>query len=131
MNKRLTPTIVICGVAALITAGGLARPPGVAPLDATPAPSSSSSDQVAPTGTPVIEIADFSFRGSLAVSVGQSIDVLNADAVPHTLTSSDGSFDTGILDGGQQSGLVAPVTPGSYAFICEVHPTMTGTLEVS
>lgn len=35
------------------------------------------------------------------VKVGQKVKVLNEDAVEHTLTADDGSFDTGLLGKGE------------------------------
>ena len=37
---------------------------------------------------------------------------------------------TGVIGGGESGSLVAPTAPGSYAFFCALHPSMTGTLTV-
>ena len=42
----------------------------------------------------------------------------------------DGLFDTGNIDPGGSATFVVPSEPGSFAFFCAVHPSMTGTLTV-
>jgi plastocyanin len=56
--------------------------------------------------------------------------VANLDAAQHTLTADDGSFNTEGIDGGAITSMTAPDAPGTYAFVCRIHPSMTGTLTV-
>lgn len=67
----------------------------------------------------------------VTVAPGAAIVLDNTGAATHTATADDGSFELGPTDGGTTSAAgKAPVTPGSYAFHCEIHPQMTATLTV-
>ena len=78
-----------------------------------------------------ITISNFSFSpSSFTAKVGQKVTVINRDSTQHSLTSDNGSFDTGLLSQGQAGSFTAPATPGTYTFHCSIHTTMTGTLIV-
>jgi plastocyanin len=65
--------------------------------------------------------------GTITIDAGGSVTWVNLDDDPHTATGAD--FDTGIL----QPGDLATVTfnePGRFPYSCELHPVMTGTVEV-
>ena len=79
-----------------------------------------------------IVISGFAYSGSLTVKAGQEVTVTNEDPTQHTLTDQrTGLFSTGTIEpsGGTRS-FTAPTEPGSYPFVCRVHPTMLGTLTV-
>jgi plastocyanin len=75
---------------------------------------------------------------SLRVEAGATIDVADVGGKPHSLTSDDGSFDTGRIEPGAEDGTFAGSTasfrvdePGIYEFFCQIHPdAMRGRLEV-
>ena len=72
------------------------------------------------------------FANDLTVAPGGEFTFDNQDTTVHTLTADDGSFDSGEVQGSNQSDpIVAPDTAGSYTFHCEIHSAMTGTLTVS
>lgn len=78
-----------------------------------------------------VVIKNFAFGPvSLVVTPGAKITVVNQDRAPHTLTARDKSFDTGTIAGGQRGEFTAPSSPGTYPYICTVHPYMAGTLIV-
>jgi plastocyanin len=88
-----------------------------------------------PTGQTVttadITISNFSFSpSSFTAKAGQKVSVTNSDSAQHSLTSDDGSFDTGLMSTGQSGSFTAPAQPGTYKFHCQIHTTMTGTLTV-
>ena len=66
---------------------------------------------------------------------GLTVNVVNGDSFAHSVSADDKtSFTSGILDGEASGSFVAPTTPGTYTYFCEVHPTddrMHGTLIVS
>jgi plastocyanin len=75
-----------------------------------------------------IEMRDFAFSpGSVEIRVGDSVTWTNRDSVEHNAT--DGSFDTGLLGQGESASIRFDA-PGTYAFLCEPHPSMTGTVVV-
>jgi plastocyanin len=66
---------------------------------------------------------------SLSVNVGDRIQWLNDDIVPHTATAADKSFDSGDIAAGQSWTYVAHKT-GTFDYACRYHPMMTGRLVV-
>ena len=65
-----------------------------------------------------------------SVTAGATVTVTNDDGTVHTLTADDGKFDTGDLDGGA-SGTITIDEPGTYAYFCDIHNYMTGTIEAT
>ncbi len=133
--KTITPTLAICLAAGLATGIALARPGStvVASAPATTAPAASTSSTASASGAaPVpsepIEIVDFAYNDTV-VAPGSVVEVRNIDGVAHTVTAA-GLFDTGIIDGSSAATFVAPDAPGTYDFICTIHPSMEGTLIV-
>jgi plastocyanin len=65
------------------------------------------------------------------------IDALPGDTVlwsngserTHTVTANDGSFDSGDLPGGATFSITTGA-PGAYPFHCQIHPDMTGEIDV-
>ncbi|HEU4920993.1 MAG TPA: cupredoxin family copper-binding protein [Candidatus Limnocylindrales bacterium] len=77
-----------------------------------------------------VTIADFAFSPpAVTITVGDTVTWTNSDAVVHTATATDGSWDTGDLAQGQ-SGAITFSTAGTFAYLCTPHPTMTGTVVV-
>ena len=144
--SRVSAPLAVCLVGAAIAGLSLLRSPQ--PTAAPPAPAATPTTVAAdpaddPGGdvpaedTPAepvaarLDIAGFAFSGAETVAPGQAITIANADGTPHTVTSVDGAFDTGLIDGGGSGELTAPTAPGTYAYFCSLHPSMTGTLVVS
>lgn len=66
---------------------------------------------------------------TVVVAAGQPVKWTNHGALPHTVTSSDQSFDSGVMEPGAEFRMSFDV-PGSYPYICTLHPEMTGTVNV-
>jgi plastocyanin len=67
---------------------------------------------------------------TLTVAVGETVRWFNDDALPHTVSATDGSWDSGNLAPGQAFERRFD-TAGTYPYLCRYHPGMTGTIEVS
>jgi len=83
------------------------------------------------TGPADVAIAGFQFGpGTLKVTAGQKVTWTNADDTPHqvTLVGADGRRSDVMLKG--QSATMQFDAAGNIAYICGLHPTMKGTLEV-
>jgi plastocyanin len=77
-----------------------------------------------------VTIVDFSFSpGSVSVAVGDTVTWSNTGQAPHTATADDGSFDTGTVNpGGSASHRFTQ--PGTFSYVCTIHPNMHGTVRV-
>jgi plastocyanin len=81
-------------------------------------------------GADAVTIRDFSFTpADLTVSVGDTVTWTNDDDFAHTVTSRDGLFDSGDLAGGQTFQFTF-TEPGTYPYVCNIHPNMTATVTV-
>jgi plastocyanin len=120
------PTILLT---MLLTVLGLVVGCGAGATSSSGTGGSVSGSSVPASNTIVIK--DFAFiPASLTVAPATKITVINEDQAPHTVTARDKSFDTGTISGGQRGEFTAPTKPGTYPYICTVHPYMTGTLIV-
>jgi len=126
----MRPILLLATAAGSVLLAACGAPSDVAspanPSSGTPA--NSSSRPVLPVGEPYT-VSDYRFT-PLTVSPGQKVEVVDEDDEPHTLTATDGGFDTGSFDGTNPGSFTAPNEPGTYEFTCEIHPSMTGTLTV-
>jgi MYXO-CTERM domain-containing protein len=128
-------------------------PPAPAPAPAAPAPAAAPPDAPAPEpqvledDAPVkpekkerpvavasadtgVTIVDFEFApASVTVNVGDTVTWTNDGPTPHSATSTNGAFDTGIMDAGQ-SGSHTFNEAGTFSYICTPHPNMKGTVVV-
>lgn len=79
---------------------------------------------------PAVNIQNDSFvPATLTVTAGQSVTFTNADDDAHTVTATDGAFDSKGLDtSGTWHHTFAK--PGVYRYFCELHPFMKGTIVV-
>jgi plastocyanin len=77
-----------------------------------------------------VEIADNAYSPDpVRVQTGGKVIWQNMDSTPHTATADDGSFDTGPLEEGKLKSETFKQA-GTYAYHCEIHPSMHGTVEV-
>ena len=78
-----------------------------------------------------MRIAEFAFApGSLSAEAGQSVTWTNQDGAAHTVTADDGAFDSGNLAGGEEFSFAFDEA-GTYAYHCNIHPRMKGTVTVA
>lgn len=78
-----------------------------------------------------VKIRNFKFEpANLAIAVGKTVQFINLDEEPHTATATDGTFNSKALDTDQTWSYTA-TKPGTYPYICSVHPFMKGTLTVT
>jgi plastocyanin len=84
----------------------------------------------APKPALVIHLSNFSFKpASATVKVGDTVQFVNDDPYPHTVTAQDRSFDSGNLD--QHASWSYTFTKaGTYTLACTYHPNMKGMLTV-
>jgi plastocyanin len=79
---------------------------------------------------PDVTIMGFAFGpNKLAATVGQPVRWLNGDDSPHQITVTSTKERSAILTKGQ-SAVMAFNSAGSYDYICGLHPSMKGVVEV-
>ena len=77
-----------------------------------------------------VNIDQFTFLPQrITVKAGTTVTWSNEDDVPHTVASSSKVFKSKALDTGDKFSFTF-TTPGTYAYICSVHPYMTGAVVV-
>lgn len=92
------------------------------------ASSSGSSSRVAGNGR--LTIKNFMFMpADVTVRPGTRVMWTNHDSSPHTATSDNGAFDTGAIKD-RKSMSVTLRKAGVYAYHCDFHPFMKGTITV-
>ncbi|MFM2078143.1 MAG: hypothetical protein RJA49_2033 [Actinomycetota bacterium] len=78
-----------------------------------------------------VQMVDFAFSPKqLTVTAGATVGFVNAGLAPHTATSKDGTWDTGIVSSGTTK-KVTFAKPGTFTFYCTIHPQMVGTVLVT
>ena len=90
-----------------------------------------TANDSAADGGNAVAMEDFVFKpGELTVKAGTTVTFTNKDDFAHTATAKDKSFDTGNLD---KDGSFEHTfdEPGTYAYLCAIHNSMTGTITVS
>jgi plastocyanin len=81
------------------------------------------------TGT-AVEMRQMAFAPQrLEVTAGTTVEWTNRDQVEHTITASDGSWDSGLIAPGATWRHTFD-TPGTYAVHCTPHPFMKGEVVV-
>ncbi len=95
---------------------------------------SSGGNARSPSGDAVrsakVEIEGFAYHPeTVTIEEGGKVIWVNRDSAPHTATADDGSFDTGVLEEGKIKSETFK-EPGTYTYICSIHPQMHGTVEV-
>jgi glucose/arabinose dehydrogenase len=83
------------------------------------------------TQTNSVMIKNFSFQpGSINVTNGTTVIWANDDSTAHTVTSSDGIFNSGNIAPGKVFNFTF-TKPGKYQYQCLIHPSMVGYVIVS
>ena len=80
-----------------------------------------------------ITIADFAYDPPcFTASASQGISIVNQDDVDHTFTMTGTQIDVPVAAGETFNGepIAGVVEPGTYDFLCTIHPEMTGRVTV-
>lgn len=108
--------------------------PASEPASAPPSEPATGSACTPTTDPPTVEVAmaDIAFQpATISATVGDVIGWTNGDGAPHTATlQEDPACTTATLARGETGSLVFSA-PGSYPFFCKIHPSMTGTIEIT
>ena len=90
-----------------------------------------SGDASTAGATQTVHIKSFAFvPAKLTIAAGTVVRFINDDAEAHTVTAKDKSFDSQGLDTGEAWGYRFAKS-GTFAYFCELHPYMRGTIVVT
>ncbi|MGB8857778.1 MAG: cupredoxin family copper-binding protein [Ilumatobacteraceae bacterium] len=118
LPRRVGMIVAGAVVVGAAVAGGLWSHSGSAPTPAAPSPGN-------------VVIAGFAFDADVTtVVVGSTITWTNSDAFAHSVVAGDGSFKSDRLATGVAFSQTFDA-PGTYAYICGIHPSMTGSVVVT
>ncbi len=130
----LSVTLLAFGVTACGTSTKASAPTATSATIAT-LPRSATTPPSESVGGPAITISSrgtvFAFSTS-SVKVGATVRIKNNTAAQHTVTAdtTGGGFDV-TVDANAMATFTAPSKPGAYAFHCNIHNYMMGTLTVT
>ena len=80
--------------------------------------------------THYINIQGYAFSpSSITINVGDTIVWTNYDSASHTVTSNDGTFDSGSITNGNTFSFTF-TSAGTFDYYCAPHPGMTGSVTV-
>ena len=65
----------------------------------------------------------------LSISAGETVTWKNLDGEPHTVVSTDGLFRSQALDQNDSFSFKFD-KPGTYKYVCSIHPKMVATVTV-
>ena len=78
----------------------------------------------------LVKIAGFAYGPAKAeIKAGETVTWKNEDGVGHTITATDGAFDSGMLNQNERIDLMFD-KEGTFAYYCKPHPYMTGTVTI-
>jgi|GEM_PF-797196 len=78
-----------------------------------------------------VDIKNFIFNpNAITVIAGTTVVWTNHDAAPHTVTSTRGIFDSGVMDEGETFSYTFR-DPGTYDYSCMIHPYMKAKVIVT
>jgi len=111
---------------------GRRQPAPPPPPAAAKPPAPSDTSAAARTGPTVkASMKSIAFQpGRIEITVGTTVAWTNDDAVQHTVTAIDRSFDSGNIAPGA-TWQYTFTKPGTYQFFCVVHPFMKGVVVVT
>ena len=99
---------------------------------ATPPPAQAAPPEPnqAPRRITIAHAQGMAFRPArIEISAGTTVEWKNDDPLPHTVTATDGSFASPLIEPGQTWRRTFD-KPGEYAFYCTPHPFMRGVVVV-
>jgi plastocyanin len=104
--------------------------PAATAKSATSTAATTTATTVAAADATTISIREFMFAPtSMTVAVGTTVKWQNLDGEPHTVRSVDTSFSSNPLDQNDSFAFKFD-KPGTYKYVCSIHPQMVGTIVV-
>src|SRR5579872_3628064 len=88
---------------------------------------SASAPAKSSESSPVVHIVNYAFnKATLTVKANTTVTFVNQDSDAHTVTSTTGAFDSKGMDT-NDTWKYTFKKPGTFTYICALHPFMKGT----
>jgi amicyanin len=95
-----------------------------------PAAPASAAQPADATESASVSISQMRFATpTVTIKAGGTVTWTNAESMPHTVTASNGSFDSPQLGAGDTFSHTF-AEPGTYEYYCKLHPMMRATVVV-
>jgi amicyanin len=110
----------------------MAGMPGMSGMPSMQEPAGTgSSTPAAPVAGTAVSIENFAFSpAKLTVHAGDTVTWTNRDEEPHNVVANDGAFHSPGMDA-QGTYSYTFRQPGTFDYICSIHPMMHGTVVVT
>ena len=129
-KARWVPLVAGLFVLSLVVAACSSDDGGGGTTDTTGGATGTTAETGSSGGGTTITIAGFAFDpDTITVSGPTEVTVTNDDSTTHTFTLDDGSVDQTVEPGATET--VTVDVSASTGFHCNIHPQMTGQIEVS
>ncbi len=123
------PSAIGTGASAAASTAGTA--PSMAPMPSMSMPSTGQPPTAAAAASSTVDIQNFAFSPvAVTVRAGTTVTWTNKDGEPHTVTERNKAFASPVLSSGQSYSHTF-TTPGSYSYLCTIHPFMVATVVVT
>jgi amicyanin len=132
LGAATTVALAACGASA---AGTRSTSTPVPPTSAAPGGAATAAPGAtaapAPAATAAVGIVNFKFTpAALTVKVGTTVVWTNNDAIAHTVNFMTGGINSSVLNKNDQFSHTFSA-PGTYDYICSIHPFMHGSVTVT
>lgn len=127
--RRRVPSIAALAIPLVLALAACGGGSSSTPPAATPA--SPTSGAPSADGSAEVTIEGFAFRpADVTVRVGTTVAWANRDDAPHSVQWADGTPTSETLTSGGAPYERTFDTPGTFAYACGIHPSMTGSVIV-
>jgi plastocyanin len=121
-----------------VTFGSIATTPGMPGMSGMPSMPNMPADAPVSTAAPAAPVAgdavnidNFAFApATLTIHAGGTVTWTNKDEEPHTVVANDGSFHSPGM-GSQATFSYTFPKPGTFDYVCSIHPFMHATVVVT
>jgi plastocyanin len=125
-----TNAILVVPVLLAVSLGARSETPAATATAATVASATTTAATTAAADATTISIREFMFAPTaMTVPVGTTVHWKNLDGEPHTVRSVDATFASNALDQNDSFAFKFD-KPGTYRYVCSIHPQMVGTIVV-
>ncbi len=125
-------TKLIFALTAVLVLAACAPKTAPTPVETLPPVQLATDTAASPSGQTVeVTVQGFTFDPiELTITAGTTVQWTNMDSAKHTISADDGSWGSGNLGQGATFSFTFD-QPGTFAYHCEIHPTMAATIIVT